>query len=84
MKKLPWLLALLNSIELPSSLKRIDHGAFAWSGLTGELHIPDGVEFIGPLSVEAIPISDLYLPASLRNGNYFLATARTNRLKTDG
>ena len=61
----------LKSIELPSSLKRIDHGAFAWSGLTGELRIPEGVEFIGPLAVETIPISDLYLPASLTEWELF-------------
>lgn len=55
----------LTHVELPSSLRTIAHGAFAWSGLKGELRIPEGVVFIDALAIEAISISDLYLPASL-------------------
>lgn len=55
----------LTHVEIPSSLRTIAHGAFAWSGLKGELRIPEGVVFIDALAIEAISISDLYLPTSL-------------------
>ncbi len=55
----------LKSVDLPSSLEDIGFYAFAWSGLEGELHIPEGVTYIGSMAIESIAISDLYLPASL-------------------
>ncbi len=55
----------LTGVTLPVSLRYIGHMAFAWSGLTGELHIPEGVDFINTMAFWSTTVSDLYLPASL-------------------
>lgn len=60
---------LKGSLELPSTLKRIEGGAFAFSGLTGELRLPDGIEYIDPGYYWVFQGCDfegsLYLPESL-------------------
>jgi hypothetical protein len=38
----------LSEIHLPQSLKKIDNGAFGWSGIK-ELNLPASLEFIGPM-----------------------------------
>lgn len=45
---------LTGELELPSSLKVLRGGAFAHNlGISGELHLPEGLEIIGPQSYEA-------------------------------
>lgn len=56
----------LNSVSLPSSIKKIGFGAFAYTSLTA-LTIPDGVEYIGPAAFRDSRFTNLYLPNSVNN-----------------
>ena len=57
--------AELSTVNIPSSLKAILTGTFCWSGLSGTLVIPEGVEYIGDEALGFVSLSHLYLPASL-------------------
>lgn len=61
--------SLKGTLTLPSTLKRIEGAAFAFTGFTGELRLPDGIEYIDPNYYWAFQGCDfegpLYLPESL-------------------
>lgn len=64
-----WCGNLYGNLKLPSTLKRIDGGAFAFTSLKGELRLPDGLEYIDPGYYFVFQGCDfegsMYLPESL-------------------
>lgn len=58
-----------NGLSLPSTLKRIEYAAFSFNHFTGELRLPEGIEYIDAGYYSCFQGSDfegtLYLPESL-------------------
>ena len=63
----------INVVNLPRSLKRIEQGAFAntsaeinCSASSGEVNIPEGVEYIGDRAFAGCEMKSLYIPCSVK------------------
>ncbi len=57
---------LTGELSLPSTLKFIEKGAFAWTSFHGNLVIPEGVTFIGPRAFERVSFTgELVLPEKI-------------------
>ena len=63
----------INVVNLPRSLKRIEQGAFAntsaeinCSASSGEVNIPEGVEYIGDRAFAGCEMESLYIPCSVK------------------
>ena len=56
----------IETIELPSTLKRIEVETFSWCGDLKRVEIPNGVEYIGEKCFYGSAITEITLPNTLK------------------
>ncbi len=54
----------LAKVTLPTTIERIDHYAFLWSGIE-EINLPEGLEFIGDSAFQGARFTTLHIPSTV-------------------
>ena len=71
----------LIAIDLPSAVKTLEESCFDCCFALKDIHLPEGLEYIGQNALNSTAIESLYLPSSLEYFNYYNSWGDMDKLK---